>query len=72
MDKYEAHCAISGCTCAHDYCYKGWIDNQTGNTTAPCPYCRESLDERLHRAQAAKAKGYPQAAIQRILSTVKR
>lgn len=71
MDKYDAHCAISGCSCTHDHCYKGWIDNPyTSMVTSPCPYCREGLDQRLHRAHQAKAKGYPQAAVQRILSTV--
>ena len=71
MDKYDSHCAIAGCTSPHDYCYKGWIDNPTGATTQPCPYCRGSLDDRLHKAHQAKAKGYPQAAVQRILSSVK-
>ena len=72
MDKYDAHCAIPFCTCTHDYCYKGWIDTATGTTTAPCPYCRASLDERLHRAQQARGKGYPPEAYQRILASVKR
>lgn len=70
MNNYDTHCAIPQCTCPHDYCYKGWIDNQHGTTTTPCPYCRPNLDERLHRAHTARAKGYPQAAVQRILSTV--
>jgi hypothetical protein len=70
MDKYDTHCAIANCNCTHDYCYKGWIDTDTGTTTAPCPYCRDNLDARLHKAQTAKAKGYPQAAVQRILTTI--
>ena len=72
LNKYDTHCAIPLCTCTHDYCYKGWIDTATGTTTAPCPYCRASLDERLHRAQQARGKGYPPEAYQRILASVKR
>ena len=68
--QYDAHCARPGCTCAHDYCFKGWIDNVTGTTTSPCPYCRDNLDARLHRVAQAKVKGYPQAALYKISTKV--
>jgi hypothetical protein len=60
----DAHCTKSGCSCAHDYCYRGWID--TPDSTYPCPYCRASLNERQHNVSQAAAKGYPQAALYRI------
>jgi len=62
---YEAHCSLKGCGCDHINCYKGWIDNTAG--TWPCLYCRENLTGRLMRADQARAKGYPQASISRIL-----
>jgi hypothetical protein len=68
--KLDSHCAQTGCSCTHDYCYKGWIDSPTGTHTTPCPYCRESLSNRLHRVDQARAKGYPQAALYRISTKV--
>ena len=64
-DRYESHCAKSGCGCEHTNCYKGWVDQQY--TTYPCLYCRENLTGRLMRAWQAKEGGYPQAAISRIM-----
>lgn len=40
----DAHCGHAYCACTHTGpCYKGWIDNDEGRTTAPCRVCRESL-----------------------------
>lgn len=40
----EAHCGFTNCPCTHSGgCYKGWIDNDEGHTTAPCPRCRPTL-----------------------------
>ena len=64
-DRYESHCAKSGCGCEHTNCYKGWVDRQY--TTYPCMYCREDLTGRLMRVAQAKEGGYPQAAISRIM-----
>ena len=45
----EARCGFPECHCTHsDGCYKGWIDNDGGMTTAPCPRCRPSLYRTLH------------------------
>ncbi len=63
--KYDSHCGLAGCGCDHERCYKGWIDNTPG--TWPCLYCRDNLTGRLMRADQARAKGYPQASISRIL-----
>jgi len=65
MSNYDTHCTRSGCGCDHVNCYRGWIDNTKG--TWPCMYCREELTGRLMRADQARAKGYPQEAISRII-----
>jgi len=65
-DQYDAHCTKPGCGCDHSRCYKGWVDSDN-NTTMPCLYCREELLGRLMRATTAKDKGYPPAAISRIM-----
>ena len=65
-DQYDAHCTKPGCGCDHSRCYKGWVDTDN-NTTMPCLYCREELLGRLMRATTAKDKGYPPAAISRIM-----
>ena len=65
-DQYDAHCTKPGCGCDHSRCYKGWVDTDN-NTTLPCLYCREELLGRLMRATTAKDKGYPPAAISRIM-----
>ena len=65
-DQYDAHCTKPGCGCDHSRCYKGWVDTDN-NTTMPCLYCREELLGRLMRATTAKDKGYPSAAISRIM-----
>lgn len=45
----EARCVFPECRCTHSGgCYKGWIDNSEGSTTAPCPSCRPSLYKTLH------------------------
>ena len=67
---YDGHCGLTGCGCDHARCYKGWIDNTAG--TWPCLYCRDNLTGRLMRAGQARDKGYPQAAISRILMDTKR
>ena len=66
-DQYDSHCTKPGCGCDHARCYKGWVDNDN-NTTMPCLYCREETLSRLMRAAQAKDKGYPQDAINRIMS----
>ena len=69
-DQYDAHCTRPGCGCDHARCYKGWVDNDN-NTTMPCLYCREETLSRLMRAAQAKDKGYPQEAVNRIMSKAK-
>ena len=69
-DQYDAHCAKPGCGCDHACCFKGWVDNDN-NTTMPCLYCREETLSRLMRAAQAKDKGYPQEAVNRIMSKAK-
>ena len=45
----EAHCGMKDCRCTHaEPCFKGWFDNQD-NTVTPCPICRRSLSEVLHK-----------------------
>ena len=68
--QYDAHCTKPGCGCDHARCYKGWVDNDN-NTTMPCLYCREETLSRLMRAAQAKEKGYPQEAVNRIMSKAK-
>jgi len=65
-NQYDAHCTKPGCGCDHSRCYKGWVDGDN-NTTMPCLYCREELLGRLMRATTAKDRGYPPAAISRIM-----
>ena len=44
----ERACGRSGCLCTHTApCYKGWIDDPSGDTTAPCPNCRAELRQIL-------------------------
>ena len=69
-DQYDCHCTKPGCGCDHARCYKGWVDNDN-NTTMPCLYCREETLSRLMRAAQAKEKGYPQEAVNRIMSKAK-
>ena len=40
-DPQDAHCFRSGCNCAHESCYRGWIDSDT--ETSPCRQCRPGL-----------------------------
>lgn len=42
----EAHCGRPACSCAHQDCYRGWIDSD--GPTAPCPACRPALTRRLN------------------------
>lgn len=69
----DAHCRRPGCHCDHVICYRGWIDlveqrnGRDHDVANPCQYCRPQLHDRHWRAQAAKAKGYPGEAVQRIL-----
>ena len=69
QDQLDAHCKRGGCRCDHLECYQGW-NTHDETTAAPCQYCRPSLHERLWKAQAARAKGYPTEAVHRILRTV--
>lgn len=48
VENSEAHCGKVGCRCTHsEPCYKGWLDRDGENVTAPCPKCRQSLWEVL-------------------------
>lgn len=41
----DSHCGQPHCNCAHDQCYRGWIDGPPGSTTTtPCKYCRTKLE----------------------------
>lgn len=65
MENYESHCERSGCRCAHDECYKGWLDEF--NYTRPCAICREPTHARLRASNQMRSKGYPLIAYQRVL-----
>jgi len=40
-DPLDAHCFREGCSCSHDACYRGWMDD--GSQTSPCRHCRPGL-----------------------------
>ncbi len=64
-DKYDAHCRKAGCTCDHITCYQGWRDQDY--STTPCQYCRASTWERWWKREQARANGFPNEALGRIM-----
>jgi len=40
-DPLDRHCFANGCSCSHESCYRGWLDNET--ETSPCRQCKRGL-----------------------------
>ena len=40
-DLADRHCFRNGCSCSHEACYRGWLDNET--STSPCRHCKPGL-----------------------------
>jgi len=66
LNKFDNHCTQKNCTCDHTTCYRGWLDY--AGITTPCQWCRPNTHQRWLKREAARHKGYPLAALSRIMA----
>jgi hypothetical protein len=69
-DAYDTHCRKPGCTCQHIDCHRGWRDTEptaAKQETSPCERCRPDTHRRWLDREAARIKGYPGEALERIM-----
>jgi hypothetical protein len=67
---YDAHCRKPGCLCQHIDCHRGWRDaplTAAKADTVPCSTCRPDTHRRWLDREAARLKGYPGEALERIM-----